>query len=62
MLHVGASGCVHIVAVDMSGPAKISAEGKNCAEVLRSLSERDTTCTQAYNAISCGQTLVAMKC
>ena len=45
MLHVGASGCVHIVAVDMSGPAKISAEGKNCAEVLHSLSEGDNMCT-----------------
>ena len=39
MLHIGASGCIHVVAVDMSGPAKISVEGRNCAEVLRSLSE-----------------------
>ena len=39
MLPVGASGCVHVVAVDMSGPAKISVEGRNCAEVLCSLSE-----------------------
>ena len=31
MLPVGASGCVHVVAVDMSGPAKICVEGRNCA-------------------------------
>ena len=58
LVYIAIYGYLHGIAVDMASPAKVSVEGRICAEVLHSLSKAGMTHERVCEANSCKQTKV----